>query len=510
MKSAFPAALLAALVLSACGGGGGSTSASVTTAPASGVSTVSGTVTGFGSIIVDGTRIDDHAVAAGVELEDGTVAPTELKVGQHVDVEHDGNLVATKVRVGTEVEGKVDAVDTAAGSLTVLGQTVLVNTDATLGPVTVFEAPYTQLSDVKAGDLVEIHGVLKTDASGKTTVQATRIEKKTADAYDRVNGIVSDLSTTASTFKLGNLLISYADAKLLPAGIALANGQEVRVSIPAGSASGTTGTTGTTGSTGTTTTTTTTTTATATTTTATAIKAAVIKVRDRKNESQGKEVELGGPVSSPDATAKTFVVNGTKVDASAASFLQPGKSFADLKANTYVVVKGTFGSDQVLKATKIVIRGIDSDKGAETELHGSIVSYVSNADFMVREVHVDASAAKIDLSDCPGTTQLANTVQVEVLGSLTATGTVKASLVKCEPAKDGQSVLARLGVAGKVDVTAKTFTLTTERGTLTVQWASNTLFVRADTSTLEGKQIVVEGVMDGTTFKATKIVLTSK
>lgn len=480
--SAFPAAMLAALVLSACGGGGGSTtSATATTPTVLGSSTVSGTVTGFGSVIVDGTRIDDHAVTAGVELEDGTVVPKELKVGQHVEVQHDGNLVATQVRVGTEVEGTVDKVDTAAGSLSVLGQNVLINTDATLGPVTVFEAPYTQLSDVQAGDLVEIHGLLKTDATGKPVVQATRVAKKTADAWDRVTGTVSELSATASTFKLSGLLINYADAKIMPTGVTLANGQEVRVSIPAGTA--TSGAT-------------------------TAVKAKFIKVRDRKGESQGKEVELGGPVSSPDATAQSFVVNGTKVDASAAKFLQPGKTFADLKANTYVVVKGSFGSDQVLKATTIVIRGIDSDKGAETELHGSILNYVSNADFTVRDVHVDASAATIDAASC-GTAPLGNTVQVEVLGSLTPTGVVKATLVKCEQVKDDQSVLARLGVAGKIDVVAKTLTLTTDRGTLNVQWSSNTLFVRADTSTLDGKRIVVEGVMEGTTFKATKITLTS-
>ena len=479
--SAFPAALLAALVLSACGGGGSTTSATATTPTVLGASTVSGTVTGFGSIIVDGTRIDDHAVTAGVELEDGSVVPTELKVGQHVDVQHDGNLVATQVRVGTEVEGTVDKVDTAAGSLTVLGQNVLVNTDATLGPVTVFQAPYTQLSDVQAGNLVEIHGLLKTDATGKPVVQATRVSNKTADAWDRVNGTVSELSATASTFKLGSLLINYADAKVMPTGVTLANGQEVRVSIPADTA--------TSGST-------------------TAVRAKFIKVRDRKAESQGKEVELGGPVSSPDATALAFVVNGTKVNASAAKFLQPGKAFADLKANTYVVVKGSFGSDQVLKATTIVIRGIDSDKGAETELHGSILNYVSNADFTVRDVHVDASVATIDAASC-GTTPLADTVQVEVLGSLTSAGAVKATLVKCEPVKDDQSVLARLGVAAKIDIATKTLTLSTERGTLNVQWSSNTLFVRADTSTLDGKKIVVEGVMAGTTFKATQITLTS-
>lgn len=476
------AAACTALVLSACGGGGGGSTTATAPAPTLlGTSTVSGTVTGFGSVIVDGVRIDDHAVVAGTEVEDGSVVPRELKVGQHVDIQHDGNLVATQIRVGAEVEGAVDKVDPVTNTLTVVGQTVLINTDAALGPVTVFESPYTTIADIKAGDMVEVHGLIKTDSAGKTLVQATRIEKKTVDAYERVTGIISDLSTSTSTFKLGNLVVSYVDAKLLPAGASLANGQEVRVSIPAGSA-----------------------------TDGTAVKAKVIKIRDRKNEAQGKPVELGGPVSALDATTSTFSINGRKVDASSAVFLQPGKTFADLKTNTYVVVKGTYTSDQLLKATSIVIRGIDDDEGGKAEIHGSILNFVSNADFMVRGLHVDASAAKISLAECKGATQLAEAMQVEVMGSLTTTGTVKATRVKCEESKEGLSIMSRMGTAGKVDATAKSFALTSGTSTLTVQWSSTTLFVGVDPATLDGKQLVVEGTMSGTTLLATKISLATK
>ena len=162
-----------AFALSACGGGGGTTSVSASASP-SGAAMVSGTVTGFGSVIVDGKRVDDRNVVAGIEREDGKVEAAELKVGQHVEVAHDGNLVATEIRIRSEVEGAVDKVDLATSSLSVLGQTVLVNTDPTQGPVTVFSQPYTKLADIMVKDVVEVHALLKLDAAGKPVMQATR------------------------------------------------------------------------------------------------------------------------------------------------------------------------------------------------------------------------------------------------------------------------------------------------------------------------------------------------
>ncbi|MDP9109892.1 MAG: DUF5666 domain-containing protein, partial [Pseudomonadota bacterium] len=238
-RSGFSLTLIAAataLALAGCGGGGSSSPQATATVPAPvllGTATTSGTVTGFGSVIVDGVRLDDHNVIAGVEQEDGSVVNTELKIGQHVDVEHDANLVATQIRVTSEIKGTVDSVSTTAGSITILGQTVLINTVAANGPLTVFEAPYTQLSDIKAGDTVEINGLVKVDPAGKSTLQATRIEKAQVGAYNRVRGDVTDLSTATSTFKVGTLLVSYAGATVKPNAAALANGVDVVVSIPA-------------------------------------------------------------------------------------------------------------------------------------------------------------------------------------------------------------------------------------------------------------------------------------
>ena len=474
------AAACAAAVLSACGGGSGSDVVPPTAgAPPAllGTSTVSGTLTGFGSIIVDGTRIDNHAVAAGREIEDGSMRPVELKLGQHVEVEHDGAFVASKIVVGSEVEGTVAAVDVAAGTLTVLGQTVVINTVAALGPVTIFETPYTKLSDVKTGDSVEIYALLKTDAAGKVSLQATRVEKKIADEADRARGLVSELSLTARTFRLGDLLIDYSGAKLLPAGIVLANGAEVRVALPSTTTAG-----------------------------SAAVKATMVKVKDRKGESQGKQVELGGAIAVLDAAAKTITVNGVKVDLSSASFNQSGRGLADLKAGSYVVIKGTYGSDSTLKASTVVIRGIDQDKDNEVELHGTTTDFKANDDFRIRGVVVNASSAKIDLASCLSG-KLANDLQVSATGSLTASGKVILTSIKCEKAQDGQTVVEREGATSRVDTTAKTFTLTTSVEALAVQWSTATTFVDVDAATLTGKLVKVEGTVSAGVLRAEKIAL---
>lgn len=473
------AASSVALLLTACGGGGGA-SGNIGSPPAvaAGVPIISGTVTGFGSVIVDGTRIDDSKVAAGVELEDGSVVRAELKLGQRVEVSHDGSRVATGIGIRSEVEGPVEKVDAAAGSLVVLGQAVRINSDPAQGPVTVFGPPYTRLADIALADVVEVHGLQKIDAAGKTSIQATRIHKKNADVYNRVKGTVKDLSSTAKTFTLGELIIDFSDSKILPNATALVNGAEVHVAIPVGLV-----------------------------TKGVAVKAVVVKVKDRKGESGDKEAELGGLVSKLNATAKTFVMDGKTVDASVAVITPASKTLADLKDGLYVRVNGTYQADGSIRAKTISLRGAEVIKNQELELHGTVLNFASMADFTVRGISVDASAAKIDPVSCAGVTTLANLMQVEVKGSLGAGAKVIASAIQCEKSTEAISVVERKGKASGVDLTAKTFMLTLGNDTTKVAWRDITLFVRVDAASLEGKTVEVEGLMTGGVLQAAKIVL---
>ncbi len=474
-------------VLAACGGGGGSTptpTPAPTPAPVTpptpapvvtGNPSVDGTVTGFGSIIVDGNHFDTHGVLAVRELEDGSFRPFEVKLGHHLSIEHDGNRVASKVHGKPDVEGPVSAV--GAATLVVLGQTVAVNIDAARGPLTVFGAPYTKLADVLVGDLVEVHGSIKIDA-GASVLQATRIEKKEAgDAHHRGHGVISALNATARTFKLNDLSIDYTDAKLLPNGVVLANGSEVHVSIPVGTISS-----------------------------GVAVKAKLVRVVTRKAASEGKPAELGGPLTALDANAKSFTVNGVLVDASSATFNQAGRTFADLKVGSYVVVKGGYLTDTSMKATTIVLRGAGGESDGAAELKGSISDFVSAASFSVRDVQVDASGATLDPSSCV----LANDLDVRVQGAMTAAGKVLATSVRCDKVRDAKTVVTRSGTASATNAAAKTFTLAARDGNLSVQWSAVTNFVKADPAGLDGNDLVVHGIMAGTVLQAEKIVQKGK
>ncbi|RZI41982.1 hypothetical protein EGT07_15365 [Herbaspirillum sp. HC18] len=468
------AAACAALTLAACGGGGGSASVTASSTSSSDAN-ASGTVTGFGSVIVDGVRIDDRSAVAMTEADDDSMQVAELKIGQHVEVEHDANLSAKTIRIVPDLQGIVTGVDATAGTLTVLNQTIKVNSDATAGPVTVFDAPYQTLADVKVNDAVEIHGFIKVDTTGKMSIQATRIEQKASVGFLRVRGKVSELSATASTFKIGDLLVSYAGAKVTPTGVTLANGMEVRIWIPSNP-----------------------------TFTGSAVDAAKVKVRGRKAESGDLEVKLGGAVSKIDAAAKTFVVDGVTVDASGATFEQSGKGFADIKDGSYVRVKGTYTTDGTFKAASISLRAFEKSKGVE--LHGSALNFKSNADFTLRGLEVDASKATVE---CNAAALTENT-QIEVEGSLSADGKVIATEVKCESVQEGTSIVERSGTAGKIDLTARTLVVTSGQQTVNVQWTATTLFVGVEQGSLDGKTVKVEGVLSGGVLRATKIKLAVK
>lgn len=230
------ASLGAGALLAACGGGGGDPAgadAGPTEAPAG---FTQGPISGFGSLIVGGIRFDDDA--AQLLDEDGDpVSRDEFKLGVLVDVDSrtinraEMRAVALRIALGGALVGPVDAVDAAAGSLTLLGQRVLVT------PSTVFdEALAGGLAAVVAGDVLRVWGLF--DRVNARFV-ATRIEPRPGAVAYRLRGIVSDLDTVARTFRLGGVLVSYASVPAAGLRTTPANGAFVRVrlqTVPVGGA----------------------------------------------------------------------------------------------------------------------------------------------------------------------------------------------------------------------------------------------------------------------------------
>jgi hypothetical protein len=366
------AALLAGVIgpslLAACGGGGGDDSG--TTVSSSGYT--SGPITGLGSIIVGGVRFEDNA--ARVEDDDGNSrSRSELRLGMVVEVESssiDDNLgrgVAALVRFGAEMKGPVASIDSAAQTLRVLDQTVEVRAE------TVFDALLVGgFAAIQVGQILEIHALFD---SSTGRYLATRIElEDNANEY-RLRGLISQLDTTAKTFRIGDAVINYATADVRDAP-ALANGQRVRVRLQTTQVGGQW--------------------------VATRIRRGVANL-DRVPDARIRGF-VNGFVSP-----QQFQVNGIAVDASGASRVE-----GVVREGALVEVRGRVENGTLIASrVKVIDRGGDEIK--RFELHGTVSALDTTAQtFMLREVKV-SYAAVVEWKD-GRPSDLANGREVEVKG----------------------------------------------------------------------------------------------
>lgn len=447
-------ALACVAAVAACGGGVGSGG---TGAP----SVTLGTVTGFGSIVVDGVRFDDREARIETEDRPGPSILTEARLGHRIEVEFESEGVAQRVRVEAELRGAV--AELVSGGFKVLQQTVLVNTDPASGPVTQFGDGYTTLGDVAPGHVVEVHGVPRLQGGGYV-VQATRIDRRPAllaTAFVRVSGLVSDLGS--DSFKLGDLTVGFDAAAVVPAGRSLADGQRVVVLArrPASAAAST-------------------------------LEAGQVRIKERVNGPVA--ADLAGVVSALNTAQRRFDLGGIAVDYAGAEVDPAGA----LDNRRYVRVRGRFAGDGSFVATRVQVRKLDGEP--ESELRGTVADFdAATQRFTVRGVTVSAAGAS--LHDCPG--GLADGLFVEAEGTLTGTG-VQATEVKCEAEPQG-AVVEREGTAGSVDSAAKTFRLATANGPVAVRWGDLTYFRDVTPATLDGQPVEVDGVFVGGVLVATKI-----
>ncbi len=470
-------AAMAALGLSACGGGGGSPGVAGLTPPvaAAPAQLASGVVTGFGSVYVDGVKLEDTEAQVLTELADGSTRNVALQLGQRVRASHDGNGRASRLVVDSAVIGSVASV--ASDSLVVAGQPVTVNADATLGPVTVFGGGLVALGDLVAGDLVEVHGspVL---VAGSWTLRATRIEKLGAVDSVKVTGSVSQFvaGSSGKTFQLGALTVDFAQAaaagRVRPSETAIADGVVVRVFAAPGALVGNTLT-----------------------------ASAVRRVSAGDDAEVSARVQWGGLVSDYDVTTPSFKLQGTLVRLGSADVSPTGAALAN---DAWVKVDAVLAADGALDATRVEIRQASTDSGlASIKLIGPLSGLVDPNSFIVRDVPVDASA----VSTRPGCGVLADGAVVSVVATMQAgTDVVRAESVSCE-LRPPVVVRPVGGIIATVNAAAQIFSVTNREGaSSTVRWTADTAFVGADLSNasglVAGLAVHAEGVMDGASLVA--------
>ena len=449
IRALFAGAVL--VVVGACGGGGGGGSSPPAASPpppaADVVTNISGTITGFGSVIIDGVKYGEGSAEVRNEVDPNSpdlATAADLKLGQRIEAKAvNGVLQSATIRAA--LRGPVEAIDLAAPSLTLYRQVIKVV--ASGDGATVFEGA-TSLADLAVGNLVEVHATI--DAS--KALVATRIERKPAEPALRlrVAGIVSALDTTAKTFTLGALTVDYAAATVLPAGAALANGQMVFVFADQAPVAG-------------------------------RLSARSLRIGDAPSGSGdvGIKVALGGTVSDYVSNAD-FKINGIRIDASAARIEPAGATIANGKQ---LRIEGTTTAPGAVKASEVKVQTAAEVRRAT--LTGAISDFVSASSFKLRGVAVDASAATFTKG---AASDLANGVWVTVAGP-TQGDVLKAETVELVAPPAGVEV-SLAGVVSDWDATARSFKL---MGVVPVVLAASAEVSNCGTGLANGKTVKIEG-----------------
>jgi hypothetical protein len=309
-RGVLPGGLASVLLLVACGADQVAGIQGSGTPVASSVTSV-GTITGFGSVFVDG--VEYGTSAAQIRLDDQAGTESQLRVGQVVTVR--GTLdpsgttgTASEITFVADVKGPVGQVDLAAGRFTVVGQTVRV-TGATL-----FDDSIAELAGLTAGAVVQVSGF--TSAAGE--VVASRIDPS-ASTEQQVKGTVQSLDAAGRTFRINTLTVDYSGATVNGT---LANTASVIVRGNVVSATG-------------------------------VLVASRVQATGGSGPAANDNGRIEGLITSYTSNAD-FAVNGQRVitDASTQFSLQGLTLAVDLP----VKVRGTFNADGVLVASRVEAR----------------------------------------------------------------------------------------------------------------------------------------------------------
>jgi hypothetical protein len=432
-------------VLMACGGGSVGTNG--TGSPVQ-VGLNVGTVSGLGSVIVDGSRYDDSTAKTEVSRNGTDMEVGDVRLGHRVSLEFGadatGAQVLQRIELMPSASGRVS--ERTGDTIGVLGQTVTVNSDLARGPVTAFESPLNGLTDLQLGDAVDVHALTQRTGSAATDVRlvATRITRRSALPGVRVSGSVTALSTAgaggARSFRLGALTVHMPSAAVLrPKDIELLDGRTVTV-FAAESAFD------------------------PVTLSLTASQVQVVSVSAAGGATG--ELHRAGLVGAWTGTA--FELDGVgllvNADTQIVSAGQPMGDGAYVQATAVLDSRGHWLATRIERLTTAT---------AVAELRGTLDDWSAAArTFRLRDTLVVLDpAAQIDLAACRAES-LAEGQYVEVKGSSTALG-MTASMVVCAPEPAGtKSRLERRGLVLAADSKARTLTLRRQPGdpVLMVRW----------------------------------------
>ena len=310
-----------ALALAAGCGGGDSSSGAMGDINGSGAASkvfVRGSITGFGSVIVEGRRFETGEASFEIDDLPGAASENLLRVGQIVEVngrrDDEGRLIAERVRYDAQIRGTIAAIDVDAETIEVAGQTIRI-VGATMFDDTDFAA-------LVVGDAVEVSGEVTGD--GVMIASFVGLEDDAVEAVE-ITGRLGALNASTQRFRVQSLEIDYAGATITPEGGALANGALVEVLGTVASG---------------------------------VLTATEVEIEDVPGNrvdddlEADTEVEIDGPVAELDAEAGTFRVRGFAVSFGDATVFESGTA-DDLVDGAIVEVEGVADGEGGVIATAI-------------------------------------------------------------------------------------------------------------------------------------------------------------
>jgi len=334
--------LATAATLTGCGGGGINIGAVLPGTGGTGIG-VQGTITGFGSVIVNGTKFDDHS--AGIYLDGSLARTTDLRIGMVANIS--GSLdagatvgTASRVEVWSVASGLLHSANITGATFQLIGMQFVCDTS------TAFEG-VAGLSSITSDTFITVWGI-QTSADALSWL-ATRIKVNTAPS----NQVV----TTTGLFRAsGNTVNGMQLVGSVFAGVA--DGQLIRV-------------TGTLDST-----------------------AHILSVVSSAPFGADQLLPLTGNVEIEGAATRVtdnnhFAVGTIPVDATNAD---RGGNTQSISAGTFLEVTGVVQGG-ILLASKLEIQS--ASNAMQVDITGTIETFTSISDFVVRGQKCDASTASL-------------------------------------------------------------------------------------------------------------------
>ena len=332
--------------MAACGGGG--TGVAGLSSGGTG-SFTSGTISGFGSIIVNGIRYNNDS-ASLLPNDDSVSSVQSLQLGMVVNIEGSAvtpaatatglpTATAYHITYGSEWMGPVS--NKGPTSFEILGHTVDVLSTTFFGGAV---QQYALLSDLPGTHFVEVYGYVD-QVNGH--IQASRIEvSATQPTSYKLSGALNQINATSKTANLGVTAITWTDSAVLPS--LVSNGDFVKVVLnPVVSGN---------------------------VWTASSIKLLNSPLA-RLSSDHDYEAEIHGSITAYQSSA-SFVVNGIPVNASTAQIT------GTLSSGAVVEIEGSIRSGQLV-ATKVAVKTASQVEAQEFEFYG-LVSSVTPQTFVVR------------------------------------------------------------------------------------------------------------------------------